>query len=463
MKNRSSAFSKLVLSSMAAAAAFTYSASVLADDAPNTKYEKKLDKIYKNYNDAPTDSQLWEMARMGAGKKTYKTQKGDTLWDISEMLFGDGNYWPKVWSLNKNILNPHDVPPGSVLSFSSAADSTDAPEMDVMRGHMPPEAVPEVLALTANVDIPEAKKESPPPLTDLPESLPKWKFKKDPSAVIKMDLKSRPNYNGNDVRVIPYFVTDQELKGEGTIEGTEVGLHSAAENQYIFIKFKNRPSTKTYSIYHFDDSFDDKQTDHTGYVYTVEGEVEVLGLVDGNENIYRAIVKKSVHLVEVGAKVVAEPLPMMEMTHPASLSSVTASICWGHFGRQSRLFGPDTIVILNKGSKAGVAVGQKFPIYQKLSLRDDNTLEKSNPRQVAAVRIVRVSGNFSTAVVTEMAEPIQVGDTTDQGVLAKLPDLPPALDAAPLELPPASESKTEVPPSPETQDSEAPPDAPNFQ
>ena len=39
-------------------------------------------------------------------------QSGDTLWDISAYYHGDPYLWPKVWSWNEHVTNPHWIFPG---------------------------------------------------------------------------------------------------------------------------------------------------------------------------------------------------------------------------------------------------------------------------------------------------------------------------------------------------------------
>ena len=46
---------------------------------------------------------------------TYVVVEGDTLWGLSEQLFGDGHYWPTLWSYNPQITNPHWIYPGDLL------------------------------------------------------------------------------------------------------------------------------------------------------------------------------------------------------------------------------------------------------------------------------------------------------------------------------------------------------------
>jgi hypothetical protein len=47
----------------------------------------------------------------------YTIQKGDTLWDLSQKFLANPWYWPKIWSLNPGIENPHWIYPGGTLKI----------------------------------------------------------------------------------------------------------------------------------------------------------------------------------------------------------------------------------------------------------------------------------------------------------------------------------------------------------
>lgn len=42
----------------------------------------------------------------------HTVEKGDTLWDLSDKYYGNPWAWPRVWSLNPQIENPHWIYPG---------------------------------------------------------------------------------------------------------------------------------------------------------------------------------------------------------------------------------------------------------------------------------------------------------------------------------------------------------------
>jgi nucleoid-associated protein YgaU len=47
----------------------------------------------------------------------YVIVKGDTLWDLSQKFLNNPWYWPKIWSLNAYIENPHWIYPGNKLKL----------------------------------------------------------------------------------------------------------------------------------------------------------------------------------------------------------------------------------------------------------------------------------------------------------------------------------------------------------
>lgn len=92
--------------------------------------------------------------RESAPGENHTVQTGDTLWDLSNRYLGSPWYWPKVWSYNPEIANPHWIYPGNNVRFFPAgeevpsrvesgvgpaplqmvAEEGDAPELTEMSG-----------------------------------------------------------------------------------------------------------------------------------------------------------------------------------------------------------------------------------------------------------------------------------------------------------------------------------------
>lgn len=50
--------------------------------------------------------------------KSYYVRKGDTLWGVSQKLFGTPYLWPKIWQMNAVVGNAHLIEPGLELRFN---------------------------------------------------------------------------------------------------------------------------------------------------------------------------------------------------------------------------------------------------------------------------------------------------------------------------------------------------------
>jgi hypothetical protein len=71
-----------------------------------------------------------ETQQTTAPGQVHSVVRGDTLWDLSQHYLGSPWYWPKVWSYNPEIANPHWIYPGNRVRFFPTGE--DAPsQVDV--------------------------------------------------------------------------------------------------------------------------------------------------------------------------------------------------------------------------------------------------------------------------------------------------------------------------------------------
>jgi len=56
-------------------------------------------------------------AAKGGTPEYYVVAPGDTLWEIAQAFLGNPYYWPRLWSINDYITNPHWIYPGNRIVF----------------------------------------------------------------------------------------------------------------------------------------------------------------------------------------------------------------------------------------------------------------------------------------------------------------------------------------------------------
>lgn len=383
----------------------------IAQDDPDLKREERFFNNYSNFNSQPTSEESW--AGVTSGKaQSYTVQGGDTLWGLSETLFGDPNYWPKIWSLNnEEIGNPHEILPSQEVRFF-AGTMGEAPSLAVGEGGEAASAAVETPAAKdplAGVELPEPKKKSTP-LSGLPGSMPKWDYRKDRKTEVVMELQKINRDFGSPDEVLTYYVSETELTGLGEIKETEMGMTTAAEFQYVFVKLPTVPSEKKLMVIKSIGNLEDNLSDKEGSIIQVQGEIEVMEQVNAEEQLYRALVKRVISPIEVGAKLVVGELPMYNSRDEGAGGTAKARVVGGQFNVKRAAFGTSNIVFL---SGQGLTAGQSYPVYKVQTLRVPKSDGIQNPRVIGRVKVVNVGTHFATGVVLNSTDDVRVGDVTD--------------------------------------------------
>jgi hypothetical protein len=385
---------------------------------PDFNKENRFHNVYKKYNEQPTSDEAWDKAVGARKSEVYKVEKGNTLWDISNTFFGDPNFWPKLWSLNNGtILNPHEITPDMNIKFYPGT-MMDAPTLAVAGKEGETTAETEgdkmVEPSAAEPPVPPSRRKHTPVLGALPNSLPKGRFGvyDDSSAV---EIEFRNTKMPVPYEFLSYFVADDEVPGTGTVTATELESQTANEFQYIYVKI-NGTQEKNYIVQkNMGEVVDPAVKGRKARMVEVQGGIEVLEKVNAEKNIYRAIVKKAIQPVEVGAVLVPGEVPMIDPRPGTVNNSANAKIMGGEFGKKRGLFGSNTLVFLDGGTGRGFQEGQNLTIYADSALRNRQANAILNDRSIGTLKVVKVTPNFATAYITNSNEDILLGDYVGVG------------------------------------------------
>jgi hypothetical protein len=383
--------------------------------------------------------------------ESYQMQSGETLWGLSQMLYGDGNYWPRVWAQNRSITNPHLIRKGLTLQFQLGSED-DTPSFRFTEGEEPGLELA-AASVSGNPQIEVPPPETPPkPLINVPKSFPAWQevYKKRPDK-FKIDYSHMYVQRLKQSSLIPLsaWAQEEDLQSVGGLLETEKESGLPVVNQYVYLKLKKGAGVNGQKylivmdrgrIHKVNSQVEGKINAH---MIEVLGDVQVAEQVEPhftsssdreNYNVYRALILHSMGLSLTGALLVPGEVETVNMSADGPDGTAVAQVIGSSKHEASALYGPGDIVFLNKGSQDGVAVGQVYAVFPDRSIRDSQTPVTYNSRASGAVKIAKVMPGVSTAIVLRSVDSIQQGDRAQGGValnMAPPPEKTPDADVVP--------------------------------
>lgn len=363
--------------------------------------------------------------------ENYRIQNGETLWSLSQILYGDGAYWTRVWSQNRGITNPHLIRPGHTLQFLLGSED-DTPAFRFTEEDEEGNGV-ELTASSSNPVIEIPPPEIPPkPVLKVPSSFPEWQsvFKPQPTNMLDdsgLDFRWKKLPNRIFLRA---WVDDKEVEPIGHFLENDKEAGLPVINQYVYIKVKkgaghvggkmmivhDAGEIRRVSEYLEDDGRD-------AYLVQVAGELEISEAVTCNfsrssdkENFdcFRALMTKTTGLSLKDNALVDGELPIVDLTPTSVYGTAVAQILGSEKHNSSMLSGEGDIVFLNKGSSGGVQVGQMLDLFANRKSRHAETPVEFSPVPSGTVKVVRVSNEFSTAVILNAHDGILQGDRVQE-------------------------------------------------
>jgi LysM repeat protein len=372
----------------------------LNPDDPDLALEKKFNDIYNKYNINPTPDDVWGAASSKAAN-VYVVQKGDTLFSISKTLFGDSQFWPKIWALNKSgITNPHNIAPGTKVLFFPG-DGSQAPSLSV--GDALPMTATESPTDTGpkledydkqNTEFNQLAKEGTEPqgFRNIPPSLPVYNgnlFYK-PNTSTQVILTSRPETQDREP-VNPFLLTSSQIKTRYKVPESDVGSLVCKDNQYVPAVTKVGKDTQPgrYNML-IPESFFFGRLKKT-YIYRVVGEADVG--VDESLRISQCINPVNSDLLLVNSEDMEAVKPPNEL-----LPNTRSQIIEGVQVFSQQFFYSNQYVILNM-SQLPALEGADLKVYSAQA-----------GGVVGEIRILKRTGTMAVGYVLNSNELIQVGD-----------------------------------------------------
>lgn len=327
---------------------------------------------------------------MGAGVPDYYTvQPGDTLWEISSKFLGNAYYWPRLWSINDYITNPHWIYPGNRIVFRMGT-LIEPPQVELDTG-----------GPSRDGYVVETK-----PLQDVAaECGPNVRFD---------SVRDARNYNAPG-----YLAEKGDLDVYGEVEKARGIQTYLSERDLLYLKLEDPDAYEcgdVVSIFRRVKKRVKHPTERVkfGGLYRVVAEARV---VHRHEDYVTASVQTSYTEI-VRGDLVGPPTPVtVEIEVGAPKGDIDATVV-ERVADESFSLGTGETVFLDRGRGDGVRVGNTFYVTEQRDEYSDIRKEDFDlPHSVIGrVVVVRVDEFTSTAVVTDASKNLSVGNRLTQKV-----------------------------------------------
>jgi len=320
-----------------------------------------------------------EAVRGGPVPELHVVRRGDTLWDICFLYFNDPWQWPKIWSYNAQITNPHWIYPGDLVRL-------------LPRGVFA-QASPE----------PEAGPDATPSQAD---ALPA------PQRRLEVGIKQTA------------FVEKSDLDRSITIEGAVDEKTLLGEGDEVYLAYPAGKPPKVgarYSIYQPGKPVKSGGNEVGAYVRLL-GNVEIVSVKQDKRA--RGVIVDAEQEIERGAKV--GPLVKVFKTVPPSPPKVDAQGTIVAMLTNDQLIGQGEVVFVDLGKRSGVEVGNRMFVVRRgdafpkiMSTQAGQDDRKFPARALGEIVIVDIGDKISIGLVTLAVQEMSVDDIVMMQAAAK--------------------------------------------
>jgi hypothetical protein len=316
--------------------------------------------------------------------ESYSVQSGDTLWDICQKLLDNPWYWPKLWSLNEYITNPHEIYPGNRLVFFPGSE-TAPPRMEVV---------------TEGGSIATTQTEAGPlPVTQgVVASVPAMAPAAGSGRVTEVKLKSLT------------LVSEKELNEAGWVTHSGEQKSELFFGDHVYLKFKRKQQVSVGDRFHIVVEVKKVKTPDAffGTLGVLVRKVAVINVVAIHKNTVEAVVADCDDSFRRGAKFIPFVSPIRKVVpHPLD-KSIEGMIVEDE--NQQFLISNNDFVYLNLGRKQGVDAGAQLFVVRRGDALVPGADKKLPDVVYGRLLVVETGDNTSTAYVTDLKDSLQVGD-----------------------------------------------------
>lgn len=352
----------------------------------------------------------------GEAPEEYTVEDGDTLYDICDQLIDEPDYWPKLWSLNPEIRNPHFIFPRMRLKFFPG-DATTPPFLNVVEeddvvpidkgGVVETQLMPERKDLSSML-LSAVKPENIPILT--PEEV------QVPEEIANDYEVWGDTYKNTQVSVVvPAFIMAEEPTDVGVVVASIEGEVLSGYNRNIIVDSDEIQPGSTYTVLRASGKI--RRPDNNGFVGY---RYEFVGNVKAKSKLQDGYTEVEPSYVRMGFKTgdILVPYRSTQRSVPSgdNVGATTSpeGVIIG-FDQPARSIGArgDLVFITAKASP-----GEYVKIYRDLR-KNALFMQKMMPetlRVAGYVRVIDSVGEASLGYIVRNDYDLRVGDSTNQAM-----------------------------------------------
>ena len=355
-----------------------------ADDAPPAPDAAPPSPTTSSYEPAPASrneptpyepvlERVAEPVPLASGAPSeYVVQVGDTLWDIAATFLKDPWYWPEIWYVNPDIENPHLIYPGDVLGLVYIDGQPRITNVRASTYRMSPQA--RVTPLTESI-------------TSIPYE--------DVAAF----LSSGVILEKNQADSLPYLLA---TRGDHLIA-------SAGNEIYVRGITSSTPGTR-YNVVHVGDPLYDPDDNRLiGYQGIMVGD----GTLRRGGDPATVALTDTTQEAKAGDRLLPEAVDIPLNFFPRSPSRNIEGRIVSVVGGVTQI-GQYMVVVLNRGSNNGLAVGDVLTVWQSGETVDDRFGGGSvrlPDEEAGTIMVFKTYDRISYGLVMEATQAIHVHDT----------------------------------------------------
>ena len=321
--------------------------------------------------------------------QVHTVEKGDTLWDLSSKYLGSPWYWPKVWSYNPQIANPHWIYPGNQVRFypgngeetPTRAEQVAGDEDELQAGQ----------AIEGDEDVQMVR--------------------------LPVETKTR------EIVLKDGFATPNEIEAAGTLVGSYAESEMLSPPAIVYLDFKDRSAVQvgaSYLVYRtVGKVYHPRTGKFLGYQTQVLGTVKVNRTSDPK---VRATLEKAFDEIGRGARIGPARERLFETVSPVANAVALQNLTVvAQLETSLTMAGEQVRVLVDAGSAQGVQVGNVFtvirqadPILSGVGVDPSANQDTSLPvEEVGRCMAVDVREAVTTCLLLRAYREVVVGDRVE--------------------------------------------------